>query len=85
VEAGELRAHWKMTDAHAWIKGYIAATLKDALRMVTLIPVLCNLVRRVQQLVKEGRLPAKLFGGSLMIEEKDLKLVATVSQVDRED
>jgi chemotaxis receptor (MCP) glutamine deamidase CheD len=38
--------------------------------MVTLIPVLCNLV------LKEGSLPAKLFGGSLMIEEKDLKLVA---------
>lgn len=32
-------------------------------------------VRRVQQLVKVGRLPAKVFGGSLMIEEKDLKLV----------
>lgn len=30
-------------------------------------------VRRVQQLVKAGRLPAKVFGGSLMIEEKDLK------------
>lgn len=33
-------------------------------------------VRRVQQLVQVGRLPAKVFGGSLMIEEKDLKLVA---------
>lgn len=33
-------------------------------------------VRRVQQLVKAGRLPAKVFGGSLMIQEKDLKLVA---------
>jgi chemotaxis receptor (MCP) glutamine deamidase CheD len=33
-------------------------------------------VRRVQQLVKAGRLPAKVFGGSLMIEEKDLALVA---------
>ena len=32
-------------------------------------------VRRVQQLVKGGRLPAKEFGGSLMIEEKDLSLV----------
>ena len=31
--------------------------------------------RRVQQLVKSGRLPAKEFGGSYMIEEKDLKLV----------
>jgi hypothetical protein len=26
--------------------------------------------------LKEERLPAKLFGGSLMIEEKDLRLVA---------
>jgi chemotaxis receptor (MCP) glutamine deamidase CheD len=33
-------------------------------------------VRRVQQLAKAGRLPAKVFGGSLMIEEKDLALVA---------
>ncbi len=33
-------------------------------------------VRRVQQLVKAGRLPAKVFGGALMIQEKDLKLVA---------
>ncbi len=33
-------------------------------------------VRRVQQLVKTGRLPAKVFSGSLMIEEKDLALVA---------
>ena len=33
-------------------------------------------VRRVQQLVKAGRLPAKMFGGALMIQEKDLKLVA---------
>jgi excisionase family DNA binding protein len=32
-------------------------------------------VRRVQQLVKSGRLPAGQFGGALMIEEKDLKLV----------
>ena len=32
-------------------------------------------VRRVQQLVKDGRLPAGLFGGSLMIKEEDLKLV----------
>ncbi len=32
-------------------------------------------VRRVQQLVKDGRLPADLFGGSLMIREEDLKLV----------
>ena len=33
-------------------------------------------VRRVQQLVKSGRLPATIFGGSLMILEKDLTLVA---------
>ena len=33
-------------------------------------------VRRVQQLVKTGRLPASVFGGSLMIQEKDLALVA---------
>jgi excisionase family DNA binding protein len=32
-------------------------------------------VRRVQQLVKEGRLPAEQFGGSWMIKEEDLKLV----------
>ncbi len=32
-------------------------------------------VRRIQQLVQAGRLPAKEFGGSLMIEEKDLALV----------
>ncbi len=32
-------------------------------------------VRRVQQMVKSGQLPAKQFGGSLMIEEKDLSLV----------
>jgi excisionase family DNA binding protein len=32
-------------------------------------------VRRVQQLVKDGRLPAGQFGGSFMIEEEDLKLV----------
>ena len=33
-------------------------------------------VRRVQQLVKTGRLPASVFGGSLMIKESDLALVA---------
>lgn len=33
-------------------------------------------VRRVQQLVKSGRLPASTFGGSLVIAEKDLALVA---------
>ena len=32
-------------------------------------------VRRVQQLVKDGHLPAEQFGGSLMINEEDLKLV----------
>jgi excisionase family DNA binding protein len=32
-------------------------------------------VRRVQQLVKEGRLPAEQFGGAWMIKEEDLKLV----------
>ena len=36
--------------------------------------------RRVQQLVKSGRLPAKEFGGSYMIEEKDLKLVGNRPQ-----
>jgi hypothetical protein len=30
----------------------------------------------VQQLVKDGRLPAKEFGGSLMIEESDLSHVS---------
>jgi excisionase family DNA binding protein len=33
-------------------------------------------VRRVQQLVKTGRLPATVFGGALMIKADDLKLVA---------
>ena len=33
-------------------------------------------VRRVQQLVQTGRLPATVFGGSLMIEESNLALVA---------
>lgn len=33
-------------------------------------------VRRVQQLVKAGKLPAKVFGGALMIQAKDLELVA---------
>lgn len=33
-------------------------------------------VRRVQQLVKSGRLPARVFGGALMIRAGDLKLVA---------
>jgi excisionase family DNA binding protein len=32
-------------------------------------------VRRVQQLVKDGRLPAEQFGGALMIREEDLKLI----------
>jgi excisionase family DNA binding protein len=32
-------------------------------------------VRRVQQLVKNGRLPAEQFGGALMIKEEDLELV----------
>jgi excisionase family DNA binding protein len=31
--------------------------------------------KRVQALVKAGRLPAKLFGGVYMIEAADLKLV----------
>jgi len=33
-------------------------------------------VRRVQQMVKKGQLPATIFGGSLMIKAEDLKLVA---------
>jgi excisionase family DNA binding protein len=32
-------------------------------------------VRRVQQLVKDGRLPAGQFGGAFMIDEADLKMV----------
>jgi excisionase family DNA binding protein len=32
-------------------------------------------VRRVQQLIAEGRLPAKEFGKVYMIKESDLKLV----------
>jgi excisionase family DNA binding protein len=32
--------------------------------------------RRVQQLIKSGRLPAREFGGSYMILVGDLKLVA---------
>lgn len=31
--------------------------------------------RRVQQLIKSGRLPAREFGGSYMITAADLKLV----------
>jgi excisionase family DNA binding protein len=31
--------------------------------------------RRIQQLAKDGRLPAEQFGGALMIKEEDLKLV----------
>ena len=31
--------------------------------------------RRVQQLIKSGRLPAREFGGSYMISAGDLKLV----------
>jgi excisionase family DNA binding protein len=33
-------------------------------------------VRRVQQMVKNGQLPATVFGGALMIQAKDLELVA---------
>jgi len=33
-------------------------------------------VRRVQQLVSAGRLPAEQFGGAFVIKEKDLGLVA---------
>ena len=33
-------------------------------------------VRRVQELVNAGRLPAQRFGRALMIRESDLKLVA---------
>jgi excisionase family DNA binding protein len=33
-------------------------------------------VRRVQQLVRAGRLPAEEFGGAFVIKEKDLELVA---------
>jgi excisionase family DNA binding protein len=33
-------------------------------------------VRRVQQLVRAGRLPAEEFGGAFVIKEKDLQLVA---------
>lgn len=33
-------------------------------------------VRRVQQMVKSGQLPADTFGGSLMIQAGDLALVA---------
>jgi excisionase family DNA binding protein len=33
-------------------------------------------VRRVQQMVKKGQLPATTFGGSLMIQASDLALVA---------
>lgn len=33
-------------------------------------------VRRVQQMVKSGQLPADTFGGSLMIRAGDLALVA---------
>ena len=33
-------------------------------------------IRRVQQLVANGRLPADRFGGAFIINAKDLKLVA---------
>ncbi|MFN0088559.1 MAG: helix-turn-helix domain-containing protein [Blastocatellia bacterium] len=32
--------------------------------------------RRINALIKAGKLPAQIFGGSWMIEEKDLALVA---------
>lgn len=32
--------------------------------------------RRINALIKSGKLPAQIFGGSWMIEEKDLALVA---------
>ena len=32
-------------------------------------------VRRVQELVKNGRLPAKMIGGVYLIDDKDLVLV----------
>ena len=32
-------------------------------------------IRRVQELIKKGRLPAKMIGGVYLIEEKDLALV----------
>ena len=32
-------------------------------------------VRRVQELIKNGRLPAKMIGGVYLIDEKDLALV----------
>jgi len=32
-------------------------------------------VRRVQELIKNGRLPAKMIGGVYLIEEKDLALL----------
>ena len=32
-------------------------------------------VRRVQELIKTGRLPANMIGGVYLIEEKDLALV----------
>lgn len=32
-------------------------------------------IRRVQELIKKGRLPAKMIGGVYLIDEKDLALV----------
>jgi excisionase family DNA binding protein len=33
-------------------------------------------MRRIQALIKNGRLPAQKFGRDYMVKEKDLKLVA---------
>lgn len=45
-------------------------TTKEAAKRLGITP------RRVQEFVKTGRLPASMFGGSYMIDEKHLKLVA---------
>jgi excisionase family DNA binding protein len=48
---------------------------KEALTTIEAAARLGVSVRRVQQMVKSGQLPATVFGGSLMIQAKDLKLV----------
>jgi excisionase family DNA binding protein len=45
-------------------------TVAEAAKLLGVSP------RRVQQLVRAGRLPAKQFAGAYVINEKDLALVA---------
>jgi excisionase family DNA binding protein len=51
-------------------------TISSPLRVPSAAARLGVSVRRVQQMVKNGQLPATVFGGALMIRAKDLKLAA---------